>query len=193
MEENKQREEFEQVKNLAKQGDAEALFKLGSYHFRGLLVEKDVEKAADLHIKAFQAGFSEVCFEKDGEEFTPTLIELIEIYKQATLWRIRHDYYHYHEYYAGSGDDYSYQGIDDYCIFSPYHKLVKKVIVGKENEFAGVAISARVYIGSLTPTLFVDGTLIGSNEFDEMCPRMDGPEDWGYRDKYTLVKEGQAK
>lgn len=188
MAEVEQREKFEKIKMLAEQKDAGALFKLGSYYFKGLIVEQDLVKAAELHIQALQNGYTEVCYEKDGETFLPTLEELVEIYKQVDLWRIRRDYSHYYECYAGSGDDYSYSGIDDCNVFSPYHDYVKKVIVDKDNKLVAIAISARVYVGSVTPTFFVDGTIKGVNSYDESCSRMDGPEDWGHRDKYTLVK-----
>ena len=193
MTEVEQREEFEKIEKQANEGDAQALFKLGSYYFRGLVVEQDFAKAAELHLKAFQSGYSEVCYEKEGEVFVPELSQLVEIYKQLDLWRIRKDYSHYHEYYAGCGDDYSYSGVDDYNIFSPYHSFVKKVIVDKDYKFVGLSIEARVYVGSVTPTLFVDGTIKGSNSYDESCSRMDGPEDWGHRDRYTLVKREENK
>ncbi len=189
MTEAERKEKFAEIESLAKQGDAEGLFKLGCYYYQGLVVEQDIVKAAELHLKAIENGYSEVCYEKQEETFKPTFEQLVEIYKQASEWRIRRDYYHYHEYYAGSGDDYSYGGIDDYCIFSPYHDFVKKVILDKDNKFIGLSISARVYVGSVTPTFFVDGTIKGRNSYDESCSRMDGPEDWGHRDKYTLVKK----
>ena len=127
-------------------------------------------------------------FVKEGETFCPTLEQLIAIYSQAAQWGLKYEYSHYHEYYAGSGDDYSYSGTVVYTIFSPEHKYIKKIVVDSGDNFTAIEISARVYFGSLTPTLYIDGRVKGANEYDESCPRMDGPEDWGYRDKYTLVK-----
>lgn len=180
--------EFKKWLDLAMQGDAQAQNNVGDCYFNGLDVEKDLVKAAEWHVKARQNGVKPYIFEKDGEAYEPTKEELIELYKQIASWRIKNHYSYYHEYYAGMGDDYSSSG-DAYMtlINSIEYNAVKKVIV-VNNEFAGVDVTAKCYLGSLNITFYTNGKRVGINVKDESCPRMDGPEDWGYRDEFTLVK-----
>jgi len=180
--------DFNNWLKLANQGDAQAQYNLGDCYFNGLDVEKDILMAAQWHFKARQNGIKPFQFEKDGEVYEPTLEELVELYKQIESWRIKNHYSYYHEYYAGMGDDYSSSG-DAYIplINSIEYNTVNKVIV-TDNKFAGVNITAKCYLGSLNITLYTNGKIDGINVKDESCPRMDGPEDWGYRDEFTLVK-----
>lgn len=189
---NEKLEEFLKLRKLASQGDGQAYYNLGCYYFCGLVVDKDVAKAADYHFSARQRGV-DFCFEKEGEAYTPKYDEFIKIYKQMSNWVIKYTYSYYYECCGGCGDDYAVADNSYHPFFYPGKNIVEKIILDKDGNFIAVTVKAAAHSCILHPTFYVDGKIEGRNYSNDICPEMDGMEDWGYRDSYELIKKEDVK